>query len=83
LTRIIDGTFQHILIIIAPDTLATLGGSCPACRLGRGGVTRSSRVGGTTRPARTDRAQNQAIRDWVKRKKIKLSREQAGTRRNQ
>lgn len=42
-------------------------------RIGRGGITpvRRHRAMGT--PARTDRAQNQAIRDWAKRKKIQLS----------
>ncbi len=42
-------------------------------RLGRGHVvsTRRARTGGT--PARTDRAQNQAIRDWAKSKGIEVS----------
>jgi hypothetical protein len=42
-------------------------------RLGRGHVvsTRRARAGGT--PARTDRAQNQAIRDWAKSKRIEVS----------
>jgi hypothetical protein len=41
-------------------------------RLGRGGVTSPRRR--TAGPAtRSDRAQNQAIREWAKRKKIQLS----------
>jgi hypothetical protein len=43
-----------------------------ARRLGRGGITRSVQHRSAT-PTRSDRAQNQAIRDWAKRKKIKLS----------
>jgi hypothetical protein len=43
-----------------------------ARRTGRGGVTVSRRRTAGV-PARTDRAQNQAIRDWAKRKKIQLS----------
>jgi hypothetical protein len=45
-----------------------------ARRVGRGGITPSRRVrvaGGA--PAKADRAQNQAIRDWAKRKGIQLS----------
>ena len=42
-----------------------------ARRLGRGSVTAVRRRTGV--PARTDRAQNQAIRDWAKRKKVQLS----------
>ena len=42
-------------------------------RIGRGRITptRRGRVGGTS--ARSDRAQNQAIREWARRKKIQLS----------
>jgi hypothetical protein len=43
-----------------------------ARRVGRGGVPTSSRSRNAT-PARTDRAQNQAMRDWAKRKGIELS----------
>ena len=43
-----------------------------ARRLGRGGVTPGRRRQATV-PARSDRAQNQAIREWAKRKKIQLS----------
>src|SRR5215469_10967041 len=43
-----------------------------ARRLGRGGVTPGRRRPATV-PARSDRAQNQAIREWAKRKKIQLS----------
>jgi Lsr2 len=43
-----------------------------ARRMGRGGVT-TARSRADAAPARTDRAQNQAIREWAKRKKIKLS----------
>jgi hypothetical protein len=43
-----------------------------ARRLGRGGVTTTARRS-TGVPARSDRAQNQAIREWAKRKKIQLS----------
>jgi hypothetical protein len=42
-------------------------------RIGRGGITPAHRHRATGAPARTDRAQNQAIRDWAKRKKIQLS----------
>jgi Lsr2 len=44
-----------------------------ARRVGRGGVTatRPGRV--RTAPTRTDRAQNQAIREWARRKKIQLA----------
>ena len=43
-------------------------------KTGRGVVVPNSRVRrGSGGPARTDRAQNQAIRDWAKRKKITLS----------
>jgi hypothetical protein len=43
-----------------------------ARRVGRGGVAVSRRRTAGVH-ARTDRAQNQAIRDWAKRKKIQLS----------
>jgi hypothetical protein len=45
-----------------------------ARRVGRGGITpsRRGRVPGAA-PAKADRAQNQAIRDWAKRKGIQLS----------
>jgi hypothetical protein len=43
-----------------------------ARRLGRGGVAPTRRRAATL-PARSDRAQNQAIREWAKRKKIQLS----------
>jgi hypothetical protein len=42
-----------------------------ARRVGRGGVV-ASRARAAA-PARNDRAQNQAIREWAKRKKIELS----------
>jgi hypothetical protein len=45
-----------------------------ARKVGRGQVASTSRVraaGGA--PARSDRAQNQAIRDWAKRKGVELS----------
>ena len=42
-------------------------------RIGRGGITPVRRHRAIGIPARTDRAQNQAIRDWAKRKKIQLS----------
>jgi hypothetical protein len=42
-----------------------------ARRLGRGAVAVPR--GRSAAPARTDRAQNQAIRDWARRKKIELS----------
>jgi hypothetical protein len=45
--------------------------SC-ARRVGRGGLSTPSRSRATV-PARNDRAQNKAIRDWAKRKKIDLS----------
>jgi hypothetical protein len=45
-----------------------------ARRVGRGGITPSRRGRGTTSaPAKADRAQNQAIRDWARRKGIQLS----------
>ena len=43
-----------------------------ARRVGRGHVVPARRRSGG-QPARSDRAQNQAIRDWAKRKKIELS----------
>jgi hypothetical protein len=43
-----------------------------ARRLGRSHVVPTNRGRGGV-PARNDRAQNQAIRDWAKRKKIQLS----------
>lgn len=43
-----------------------------ARRVGRGRVTPSRRRTSGV-PARSDRAQNQAIREWAKRKKIQLS----------
>jgi Lsr2 len=42
-------------------------------RIGRGGITPAQRRHPTAAPARSDRAQNQAIREWAKRKKIQLS----------
>jgi hypothetical protein len=42
-----------------------------ARRAGRTGAPAASR--GRVSPARSDRAQNRAIRDWAKRKKIELS----------
>ncbi len=44
-----------------------------ARRVRRDGVTTTARRGRAVAPARSDRAQNQAIRDWAKRKKIKLA----------
>jgi len=44
-----------------------------ARRVGRGGVTTTGRGRVASTPARTDRAQTQAIRAWAKRKKIKLA----------
>lgn len=44
-----------------------------ARRVGRGGITPSRRGRGPSSPAKADRAQNQAIRDWAKRKGIQLS----------
>jgi Lsr2 len=43
-----------------------------ARRVGRGPVTTTSRARAGA-PARSDRVQNQAIRDWAKRKGIELS----------
>ena len=43
-----------------------------ARRVGRGGVT-PVRRGRPSQPAKADRAQNQAIRDWARRKGIPLS----------
>jgi hypothetical protein len=43
-----------------------------ARRVGRSGLSAPSRSRATV-PARNDRAQNKAIRDWAKRKKINLS----------
>jgi hypothetical protein len=43
-----------------------------ARRVGRAGIT-ANRPRATAAPARSDRAQNQAIRDWAKRKKLTLS----------
>jgi hypothetical protein len=43
-----------------------------ARRLGRGGITTTRRTRVAV-PNHTDRAQNQAIRDWAKRRKIQLS----------
>jgi Lsr2 len=43
-----------------------------ARRVGRGGVPASTRSRSAA-PARSDRAQNQAMRDWAKRKGIELS----------
>jgi len=42
-------------------------------RVGRGRVTAATRGRGGTGPARTDREQNQAIRDWAKTKGIEVS----------
>src|SRR5690349_16576855 len=44
-----------------------------ARRVGRGGITPVRRGRGTAAPAKADRAQNQAIRDWARRKGIQLS----------
>ncbi len=44
-----------------------------ARRVGRGGITASRRARAAAQPAKADRAQNQAIRDWAKRKGIQLS----------
>jgi hypothetical protein len=44
-----------------------------ARRLGRGGVLATRGRATTGTPARSDRAQNQAIRDWARRKKIQLN----------
>jgi hypothetical protein len=45
-----------------------------ARRVGRGGIAPSRRGrGATAAPAKADRAQNQAIRDWARRKGIQLS----------
>jgi hypothetical protein len=45
-----------------------------ARRVGRGGIAPTRRARGTSaQPAKADRAQNQAIRDWAKRKGIQLS----------
>jgi hypothetical protein len=44
-----------------------------ARRVGRGGVATTTRRTRVLQPARSDRAQNQAIREWAKRKKIQLS----------
>jgi hypothetical protein len=43
-----------------------------ARRLGRGHAVSAGRARGGT-PARADRAQNQAIRDWAKRKGVQLN----------
>jgi hypothetical protein len=42
-------------------------------RVGRGRVTATARARGATTPARGDRAQNQAIRDWAKSKGLEVS----------
>jgi hypothetical protein len=45
-----------------------------ARRIGRGAVTGARvRAGNASTPTRVDRAQNQAIRDWAKRKGIQLN----------
>jgi hypothetical protein len=44
-----------------------------ARRVGRGHVATTSRTGRVGTPARSDRVQNQAIRDWARRKGIELS----------
>jgi hypothetical protein len=44
-----------------------------ARRIGRGGVTTSGSRRAAGVPARSDRAQSQAIREWAKRQKIQLS----------
>ncbi len=44
-----------------------------ARRVGRGQVTSAARVTRHGRPAKADRVQNQAIREWAKRKGIGLS----------
>ncbi|GAA5195830.1 Lsr2 family protein [Rugosimonospora acidiphila] len=43
-----------------------------ARRMGRGGIT-TARRGRAATPGQGDRAQNQAIRDWAKRRKIPLA----------
>jgi hypothetical protein len=42
-------------------------------RIGRGRVTATSRGRSSAAPARGDRAQNQAIRDWAKTKGLEVS----------
>jgi hypothetical protein len=44
-----------------------------ARRVGRAGAAFSRARATTAAPARSDRAQNQAIRDWAKRRKLELS----------
>lgn len=44
-----------------------------ARRVGRGGVSITRRSTTGVRSVRSDRAQNQSIRDWARRKKIQLS----------
>jgi Lsr2 len=44
-----------------------------ARRVRHDGVTTTASRGRAVAPAHTDRAQNQAIRDWAKRKKINLA----------
>jgi nucleoid-associated protein Lsr2 len=44
-----------------------------ARRVGRGGIAPTRRGRAAAAPAKADRAQNQAIRDWAKRKGIQLS----------
>jgi Lsr2 len=44
-----------------------------ARKLGRGGVVATGRGRGTGTPARSDREQNQAIRDWAKAKGLDVS----------
>jgi len=54
------------------DTLAPF--VAAATKLGRGGITASrGRTGRRQAAARSDREVNQAIRDWARSKKIKLS----------
>jgi hypothetical protein len=43
-------------------------------KLGRSGAAKAARAGTTTKPSpTTDRAQNQAIRDWAKRNGLQVS----------
>ena len=44
-----------------------------ARRVGRGHVATTTRAGRAGTPARSDRVQNQAIRDWARRRGIELS----------
>ena len=75
LTFKLDGTTYQIDVSAkrADDLRASLWPFISKARkVGRGGLAVARRTQ-ATRPARNDRAQNRAIRDWARRKKIELS----------